>query len=241
MAEARGAGYSGQAGASNTNGRLNSAAFVIKMLFGRLRTAALVRVDAVHGGGTAGIGTVDVTQLVNLIDGIGNSSPASQIFGLPFGRIQGGNNAFICDPAIGDIGLAVFADRDISAVKANSGAQSNPGSRRRHNASDGVYLFSVIAAGPTQYVEFTADGINVTDKHANTIVTSSSGITLTDKNNNTIVMGSSGVTINGVLFDRSRNVSGVKDFTNSGNSNLSGAAQAVKLADNSAATKVKAT
>ncbi len=224
MSDARGAGYSGQAGVTNGNGRLNSTAFLIKRILAFVRTAALVRVDAVYGGGTEGIGTVDVTQLVNLIDGIGNGSDSAQIFGLPFGRIQGGSNAFICDPVVGDVGVAVFADRDISVVKANNGAKSNPGSRRQHQNSDGIYLFSVIGSGPTQYVEFTSEGINVTDKNGNTIVTSSTGIT-----------------INGVLFDRSGNVSGIAKLTSTDTTSLGGGSQPVKLADNSSATKVKAT
>lgn len=224
MSEARGAGYSGQAGTANGNGRLNSTAFLVKQLQALVRTAALVRVTAVYGGGLAGIGRVDVKQLVNLIDGIGNGSDASEIFELPFARVQGGANAVICDPVVGDIGVAVFADRDISVVKANDGAQSVPGSRRSHNASDGLYLFSVMGYGPTQYVEFTDDGIDIVDK-----------------NSNTIVMDASGITINGVLFNRTSDVSGIAKLTSTDDTSLGGGSQPVKLADGTASTKVKAT
>jgi hypothetical protein len=225
MTQTSGAGHFGQAGIATGGSRYNTHSFLIRQfLGGKVHTATLVRVEAVYGGGLSGIGTLDFTPLVNLMDGVGNTGPHGVIHGLPFSRVQGGTNAVICDPVKGDIGLAVFAERDISAVKANNGAQSNPGSRRRFSYSDGIYLFSVIGSGPTQYVEFTDNGINVTDKNGNAIVTDSSGIT-----------------INGVKFDRSQNVSGIAKLTSTDDTSLGGGSQPVKLADGTSATKVKAT
>lgn len=63
----------------------------------------------------------------------------------------------IVDPVIGDIGIAVFADRDISTVKRTK-AQGNPGSRRRFDAADGMYLGGLLNSAPTNYLQLSSDG-----------------------------------------------------------------------------------
>ena len=75
-------------------------------------------------------------------------------------RIQGGANAVILDPQVGDIGIAVFCDRDISALKS-TGKAALPGSRRVNHMADAVYLHTIIAAAPTQYVRFSGAGISL--------------------------------------------------------------------------------
>lgn len=184
----------------------NADSFVIRQHLAETRTAVPVKVIAVHGGGVGKPPTVDVQVTVNMTDGQGNSSTHGTIFGIPVARLQGGANAVICDPIAGDYGYMLCADRDISAVKANAGAASNPGSFRRHNLADGVYIGAILnSAAPSQYVQFLAEGIKVVDKDSNTIVTGSAGIALTDKFGNTIVMGSTGIEVNGVLFPASKN------------------------------------
>lgn len=175
---------------------LNQLAFIVESFLIEIRTAAIVLVKNVDAGAVGPIGTVDVQPLVNMVDGNFNAYPHGTIYGLPYMRVQGGLNAVICDPAVGDVGLAVICDRDISSLKRNAGAQSNPGSWRRHNLADGIYLFPIIAKTPAQYIEFTSTGINITDLNGNTIVTSASGIS-----------------INGVLFDRSQNVTAANDVS----------------------------
>jgi hypothetical protein len=125
----------------------------------RTWSACPVQVMAVKGGGGAlGIaGTVNVHPLVNQIDGSGVATPHGTIHNLPYVRLQGGQNGIIIDPVVGDIGLAVFCDRDISAVKS-SRAQANPGSRRRYNPADGVYIGGLLNAVVSQYLQF-AGGI----------------------------------------------------------------------------------
>ena len=155
-------GFAGQAGVASASSDYNKIWFTIRQLIGKLCTATVVRVEAVsNSGGVSPIGTVDVTVLVNLIDGLGNATEHGVISGLPYCRVQGGQNAIIIDPQVGDVGVAVFAQRDISAVKASKGARSNPGSRRRYDWADGIYLFSIIAQAPFQYIQFTPTGINI--------------------------------------------------------------------------------
>ena len=99
--------------------------------------------------------------LVNQVDGAGNPTEHVTVYGLPYVRIQGGTNAVIIDPKVGDIGVAVFASRDISTVK-NAKKQSNPGSYRRFNMADGLYIGGVLNGSPTNYVQFDNGGnINI--------------------------------------------------------------------------------
>jgi hypothetical protein len=135
--------------------------FVVRAALSGLRTSMPVQVVGVtNNGGVSPIGYVSVQPMVSGVDGMGNAWPHGTIHNVPYMRIQGGSNAVILDPEEGDIGLASVCDRDISTVK-NSGGVSAPGSLRRHDMSDMVYLMTIIGAAPTQYVQFNADGINV--------------------------------------------------------------------------------
>jgi hypothetical protein len=136
--------------------------FLIKQILATVAGSTLVQIVSVtNAGGVTPVGTVDVTPLVNMIDGSGKSYPHGTVHGLPYARTQNsGGDAVILDPKVGDIGIAVFADRDISGVKA-TGARSNPGSRRQNDMSDGVYLFSCHGGTPTQYIQFSEDGITL--------------------------------------------------------------------------------
>ena len=136
--------------------------------------------------GTVGpIGFVDVLPSINQLDGNDNPVPHGTVYGLPYARVQGGKNAIIHDPALYDLGVAVFPSRDGSAMrKANpAGAtkqvSANPGSRRRNSWSDGIYLHSWSVATPTQYITFLADGIKWHDVDGNEIVTGTAGMALT--------------------------------------------------------------
>ncbi len=145
----------------------------------------IVQVKRVHGGAgvLAPAGTVDVLPLVSMIDGfvdpksgqMGHSIPHAIVYGLQYFRLQGGTNAVILDPAIGDIGMAILSDRDISSVVQNKG-QANPGSQRRFDLADGVYVGGILNGTPTQYVQFTATGINIVDRNGNSIQMGVSGI-----------------------------------------------------------------
>lgn len=134
---------------------------IIESVFARKATATLVQVKGVtNAGGVSPVGYVDILPLVNQTDGQGNAVPHGIIYHCPYHRLQGGGNAVIIDPQVGDIGIAVFASRDISSVVANK-AQANPGSRRRFDMNDGLYIGGVLNGTPTQYVEFSTAGIKI--------------------------------------------------------------------------------
>src|SRR6185437_3480394 len=133
-------------------------------------------------------GFVDVAPMVNQVDGIGDPQPHDTIYNLPYVRIQGGGNAVILDPVIGDIGLAVFCSRDISTVKRTK-TIGNPGSRRTFDWADGLYIGGVLNGVPTQYVQFNSSGITV--KSPQTITLTGNSIVL---NGATTVNGNVGTT-----------------------------------------------
>ncbi|MHB8803583.1 MAG: hypothetical protein ACYC5U_12690, partial [Rhodocyclaceae bacterium] len=59
-----------------------------------------------------------------------------------------------------DIGVAVFASRDISQVKTTK-KQGNPGSHRQYSFADGMYLGGMLNGTPTQYIQFSTAGIRI--------------------------------------------------------------------------------
>lgn len=135
--------------------------FLIQQSLSEVRTATLVRVvSCTNAGGISPVGYVDLQILVQRLDGAGNVIDAGKVYDVPYSRIQGGANAVIMDPEPGDIGFAAIADRDISAVKA-SGDVAAPGSDRRHNTADAIYLGGLLNGAPTQYVQFSSAGIKL--------------------------------------------------------------------------------
>lgn len=179
----------GQQGNFDDMSEMSVIQFVVRQALGKARTAIPAKVTAVYDGEVGAPPTVDVQLLVNAIDGVGQQTTHGTIFKIPVFRLQGGLNAIIIDPKVDDIGLLIVADRDISAFKANAGALSNPGSYRRNNLADAVYLGGIVnPSDPNQAVQFTAAGIKVFDKNGNVIEMKAGGITLTGN-----------VTINGAL------------------------------------------
>jgi hypothetical protein len=154
-------GYYGTQKPTDGSSEYNAMLFVVRSLLEQNNHVALVKVVNVDApGGLAPAGTVDVQPLVNQIDGQGRPVPHAVVNGITYFRAQGGANAIIIDPEVGDVGLCVFADRDTSAALSNKD-QSNPGSMRRNSMSDGFYFGGMVNAIPEQYVMFTEDGITI--------------------------------------------------------------------------------
>lgn len=143
--------------------------FLINQILGRIRTTVLVQVKSADANGeVAPPGFVSVQPLVSMVDGNNNAVPHGTVFNIPVFRLMGGGNAVICDPAVGDIGWMAICDRDISAVKTTK-AVASPGSYRRFDFADGVYIGGLFGEAPTQYIRFTSDGIEIADKNGNVI------------------------------------------------------------------------
>jgi hypothetical protein len=136
-----------------------------------VRTAIPVKVVAVHPGqgNPPSIGTVDVQPLVQTVDGTGKLWNIDEVHGASFCRIQSGASAIVVDPSVGDIGLAVVNDRDISSVIASAGI-AGPGSARTHDISDLVYVLSLLSAQAiTQYLLMNSSGIKLLSPNTITI------------------------------------------------------------------------
>ena len=139
----------------------NNLLFVIQQALANVQTATIVKVVACsNDGGVSPVGTVDVQILVNQVSGQMVGTPHVTMYGLPYLRVQGGANAVILDPQPGDIGIAVFASRDITNVKSTK-SQNNPGSYRMHDFGDGMYLGGLLNGSPSQFVQFNSSGITI--------------------------------------------------------------------------------
>jgi hypothetical protein len=193
--------YQGAQDAFDSVSDFSALHFLAEQAVSRISTATLVRIVKVSNtpGKIAPIGTVDVLPLVNQVDGYGNATKHQVVHKLSYFRYHGGNNAVILDPQVDDIGIAVFADRDVSSVKANQD-QANPGSLRRFDMADGLYVGRCLSKDdPEQYLRFFKEddkqGVQAHDKNGNDVLMNDQGITVTDKSNNKIVMNTDGITI----------------------------------------------
>lgn len=197
--------------------QFNATRLLVRSLLSRIATATMVQiVSCTNAGGVAPAGTVDIMPLPNQIDGNGNAIPHGVIYGCPYMRIQGGVNGIIIDPVAGDIGVAVFASRDLSSVIATK-AQANPGSRRQFDWADGIYLGGLLNAAPSQYVQFAPAGITIFSPTAVTVNTEAATINASTMQINAAVTIDGPLTVLGsatfnssVIVNSTLNVNGVE-------------------------------
>lgn len=145
----------------------NELNFLIAQKIKQLETSTVVKVLKVKANNQY-TGYVDVQPLVQQSSNSGVPYDQPVMFNVPYMRVQGGTNAVIIDPAVGDIGIACFSSRDISTVK-NSRKASLPASERVYDISDGMYIGGILNGTPTQFIKFTGDGINITTPSTVTI------------------------------------------------------------------------
>lgn len=158
--------------------------FIIEKLLRGLHTCTLVTVIAVQP--TAGkVGFVTVQPLVLDTDTNAVVLAQTPIYNVPYMRYQGGTSAVILDPVVDDIGLAMFAENDITNVKQTLAAGA-PATQRTHSTADALYIGGVLNPDPTQWVKFqpNAAGIDIVSPgevtlQAGTSVTITSGTTTT--------------------------------------------------------------
>lgn len=132
-------GLPGWLGLTDTNSEFNKHHFAMQQRLAKLRTNVVVKVMAVTAAGAPDQWTVDVQPIVNQVDGAGNPIPHGTVYGIAMLNGSGGNGSIVVKPKVGDFGLMAVGDRDMSSAIAAKG-QANPGSRRMHDLSDGIYL-----------------------------------------------------------------------------------------------------
>lgn len=148
----------GVQGPASQSSEFDALHFFVSRLLGRINTATLVRVvSCTNDGGLSPVGTVDVQPLVQQVAADGSLVAQPALYQLPYFRLQGGPSAMILDPALGDIGIAVFAGHDITNVKTTA-SEAAPGSFRRFDLADGLYMGGFVNGVPNQYVQFLPNG-----------------------------------------------------------------------------------
>jgi hypothetical protein len=108
-------------------------------------------------------GYVDVLPMVTGISGKGEAVQPTTLYKLPYMRYHAGVAAVILDPVPGDIGLAVFASKDCSNVKAGTTEPQQPASFRGNSQANGFYIGGFLNQAPSVFVELTQGGaVNIT-------------------------------------------------------------------------------
>lgn len=134
--------------------------FIINSLIGRVGTVSICRIVKVKGGGVNPVGFVDIVPMVLQVDGAGNAFDNATVFNVPYFRYQGGSNAVILDPKVGDIGICLVASRDISKIKRTK-KDATPDTKRQYDIADSLYIGGILNGAPSQYIHFLDSGINV--------------------------------------------------------------------------------
>ena len=136
--------------------------YIINNLIANIHTMMPVKILSVTVPADilAPIGRCEVLPLVQQIDGSNNVYPLGKIINVPYLRVQGGSNAIVIDPQVGDVGLCGFCERDISIVK-RTGELSAPDTRRKYNINSAVYMFTMMSGTPTQYIHFKSSGSDI--------------------------------------------------------------------------------
>jgi hypothetical protein len=158
--------------------------FIITKLIQGVHTCDLVQVLAVQPV-SGKVGFVTIQPLVQDTDTNSVVLAQTPIYNVPYLRYQGGSSAVILDPVKGDIGLALFAESDITNVKQTL-EQGAPATSRTHSTADALYIGGVLNPDPTQWVKFQPGGAGIdivspgeVTLQAGTTVSISSGTTTT--------------------------------------------------------------
>lgn len=170
--------YLGEASVNDFLGDYNKLTFVINQALREMQTCTIVKIVNVDAGGQGAVGLVDVIPMVEQIDANLTTYPQGTIYNIPYLRLQGGANAIIIDPEIGDIGICMFSSKDISNLIKTKKVGA-PASYRQFSYSDGLYVGGVLNGAPTNFIEL---------KDGKVTITANSGLTI---NGN--------VTINGTI------------------------------------------
>ncbi|HBQ4101875.1 TPA: hypothetical protein L7141_000631 [Klebsiella pneumoniae] len=106
--------------------------------------------------------TLTVFPLVTRTNASGGSIENQDVYNVPFIQYQAGNSSVKMTPRVGDIGLVIACDKDITNVKKTKGGGPPP-TQRRHSYSDAVYITAIASLNdePTEFAEFTGGGINI--------------------------------------------------------------------------------
>ena len=101
--------YYGQTVPSTGQGDWNRQRFLIQQQMLNLNTSMPVQVISVQATGVAPVGFVNIQVMASQVTGDYRTVDHGVIPNVPYFRLQGGTDAVIIDPKVGDIGIACFA------------------------------------------------------------------------------------------------------------------------------------
>lgn len=120
----------------------------------------IVAIEKQEQRGVNIVGFVDIQLMIEQTNGQKKGNETAIICNVPYVRIQGGTNAVIIDPEINDLGVAIFASRDITNFK-EARRQTPPATWRKFSISDAIYIGGIRNQKPVQYIHFRNDGIEI--------------------------------------------------------------------------------
>lgn len=181
----------------DTSTEFNAMMMCIKNSIEKINTALPVRVEAVYPDEMR----VDVVPLVGFWDFQNDTVEPVTLYNLPYMRVQGGIAALVIDPVVGDIGFAIFAQKDSSGVVRGTDKPVKAGSYRRYSMSDGWYIGGFLNQNPKIFLEMKQDETAI----------------LTAVKGTTINVNAGGLTINGNVTVNGR-IDATSDITAGGGS-----------------------
>ena len=150
----------------------NALIYIINSVVKKVNTADLVKVLSVD----TTTKTISVIPIIKNANAEGDAIEETPIFGIRYFGWQFGGNAIKGTPEVGDIGLIVTCKKDISSP--DSGVIQT---YREYCPSDSIYIGGIFGLNqePTQFIEFTANGINITTPKDITITCDKANVTAT--------------------------------------------------------------
>lgn len=205
-------GYNGFLEYSDTSDDHAAMTFLVQMMLNKIATNTLVQVTAVtNAGALAPVGLLHARPMIHQVDGAGNPVPHDVVHNIPYFRLQGGQDAVIIDPKVGDIGLAAFCSRDLTNVKRTR-TSGTPGSWRMFDWADALYIGGILNGVPNQYIRFSSSGVEITSPTAITL------------NAQTVTINANVSTV-GTLTNNSHDVGSTHRHTASGGTGVGGPPQ----------------
>ena len=172
---------------------INALEFFVKSLISKtVYTAFPVTVTAVERTGTgSGAGYVTVKPLLMPRNVEAQGIAVTTIPRLPYFRLQHGTAAVVCDPKIGDIGLAVVAKHDI------------PATFREFDRSDSFYIGGFWGPAPSTFIHIEDSGEITVEAPASVVIKTDSctinSKTIELKGSTSISLNSPQINLNGAI------------------------------------------
>lgn len=184
----------------------------------KVNVAIPVRVDSCTAPGPDGAaGYVSATPLIAQRDADGKTLEQVSVPQMPFFRLSCGTAAIVADPQPGDVGVAVFAQSDISGLQAGKSETVAPGSFRSFDMSDGIYLGGILGQAPTTYIHLDPENGEIHIKSPQKVTVETKAVevkadTVQVQAGQSVTLDTPLVTVTGRLVQTGENGGGASSF-----------------------------